>query len=126
MATAKRKQTVLTLTEKLNICERLARGAPVTLLSKYQVGKSTISNIKRNEVKLKQFAFKLDGCNSSTKRCTMKSAKDTTLDDAVFMVYPYVCVSILTLFDYMNNLILWQRQSPPLVHKIEVPLYVRI
>ena len=61
---------------------------------------------------LKQFALKVDGCNSLTKRFTMKSAKDTTLDDTFFMVYPYVCVSILTLFDYMNNLILWQRQSP--------------
>ena len=42
----------------------------------------------------------------------MKSAKDTTLDDAFFMVNPIVCVSILTLLDLMNNLILWQGQSP--------------
>ena len=46
MATAKRK---LTLMEKLNICERMARGATVTLLSKeYDVGKSILSVIKSN------------------------------------------------------------------------------
>ena len=95
----------------------MAGGATVTLPSKeYEVGKL------RNKVKLKQFALKLDGCNSSTKRCNMKSAIDTTQGDAFFMVYPYVSVSILILFDYMNNLILWQHQ-PLLFHKIQVPLF---
>ena len=72
---------MLTLLEKLNICKRMARGHTVTLLSKeYEVRKL------RNKVKLKQFALKLDGRNSSTKRCTMKSAIDTILNEAFFMV----------------------------------------
>ena len=61
----KRKRTVLSIETKLEICKRLKKGATATALSKeFEVGKSTISDIKKNEEKLISFASKMDSTAS--------------------------------------------------------------
>ena len=86
MVTDKRKRTVLTLDEKLDICKRLKKGATITSLStEFGIGKSTICDIKRNKDKLASFASKLDSTEGSSKRKTMKTASNTRLDDALYL-----------------------------------------
>ena len=82
----KRKRTVLSIEAKLEICKRLKKGATATALSKeFEVGKSTISDIKKNEEKLTSFASKMDSTAELLKRKTMKMASDSLLDDALFL-----------------------------------------
>ena len=86
MAANQRKRTVLSVDKKLDICKRLKKGATITSLSKeLNIGKSTISDIKRNEEKLVTFVEKFDSAEGSTKRKTMKAAKDRKLDEGMAM-----------------------------------------
>ena len=86
MDASKRKRTVLSVDQKLQICKRLKKGATTTSLSKeLGLGKSTICDIKRNEDKLVTFVEKLDSAEASKTRKTMKAAKDKKLDEAVAM-----------------------------------------
>ena len=88
MATCgKRKRKVLSIEQKLEICRRLRGGAiSITALSKeLDIGKSTISDIKKSEEKLTAFATKMDSVEGSLKRKTMKMASDSKLDDAMYL-----------------------------------------
>ncbi len=54
----KRKRTVLSIEKKLQICKKLRNGATATDLSKeFEVGKSTITDIRKSEDKLRSFAI---------------------------------------------------------------------
>ncbi len=45
----KRKRKILSLETKLEVCKRLKTGATITAVSKeFNLGKSTVSDIKRN------------------------------------------------------------------------------
>jgi len=82
----KRRRTTLSIETKLEICKRLKKGATLKALSaEYGLGKSTVSDIKRSEEKLKSFASRMDSTEGSLKRKTMKSASDCVLDDAVYL-----------------------------------------
>ena len=82
----KRKRTVLSIETKLEICKRLKKGATVTAVSgEFDLGKSTISDIKRNEGKLTSYAAEMDSTAGSLSRKTMKKAKDSKLDDALYL-----------------------------------------
>lgn len=58
---SKRKQKVLTIESKVEILNRLAKGESATPLAKvYNVGKSTITDIKNKKKDILSFASKLD------------------------------------------------------------------
>ncbi|KAK9685164.1 CENP-B N-terminal DNA-binding domain [Popillia japonica] len=84
---SKRKQKFLTIESKVEILNRRAKSESARSLAKfYDVGKSTITAIKKNQKKdILRFASKLDSDDGSKKRKTMRTAKDATLDDAVFL-----------------------------------------
>ena len=82
----KRNRNVLTIETKLKILNRLEKGESGSLLaSEFNVGKSTISDIKRNRENILQFASKLDSEDGSKKRKTMREANDSSLEQAVHM-----------------------------------------
>ena len=62
MATcSKRKRKVVSIEQKVEICQRLRSGASITvLLKEMDIGKSMICDIKRSEDKLTSFAAKMD------------------------------------------------------------------
>jgi len=60
MADKKRKHVALPIEQKLTILKKIAEGASLTTIAKeYGIGKSTVSDIKKNEDKLKNFAGNL-------------------------------------------------------------------
>ena len=82
----KRKSKVLSIEQKLEICQRLRSGGSITAFSKeIDIGKSTICDIKRNKEKLTSFAAKMDSTEGSIKRKMMELASDTKLDDALYL-----------------------------------------
>ncbi|GFW77019.1 jerky-like protein [Trichonephila clavipes] len=77
---SKRKPNVLNIESKLEILNRLAKGeSGASLAQFYNVGKSTISDIKKREI-IFNFASKLDTEDGSKKRKTMREANDIVLD----------------------------------------------
>lgn len=80
----KRKRVALSIAEKLKILEELDRGVSgASLARQYNVGTSTISDIKKQRQTIKDYASKLDSEEGSTKRKSMKSAENQELDLAV-------------------------------------------
>ncbi|KAL3288043.1 hypothetical protein HHI36_002495 [Cryptolaemus montrouzieri] len=81
----KLKRVVLSMKDKYEINERLEKGESATKLSnEYQVGKSTITDIKKQKMSINNFISLLDSSGGSTSRKTMKLAANTDLDDAVY------------------------------------------
>jgi hypothetical protein len=61
MSAVKRRHTVLTVEQKIDICKRLKKGASITSVSKgLGVGKSTICDIRKNKDKLMEFISKME------------------------------------------------------------------
>ncbi len=57
----KRKRIVLTIEDKLKICETIRKGLSMTSAAQqFNVGKSTVHDITKNEVKLKQFVTEIE------------------------------------------------------------------
>ena len=82
----KRKRTVVSLETKLAILDRLKKGEiQAQLASEYSVGKSTVSDIKKNEEKIRNFATTMDSLAMSKKRKVMRLADDDKLDQALFL-----------------------------------------
>ena len=53
---SKRKRVILNIEEKLKICEAVKNGVPKKIImNKYELGKSTLNDILRNENKLLTF-----------------------------------------------------------------------
>jgi len=85
-AVHKQKRTVLSIGDKLKICKKLKEGTTPTLLAReYELGKSTISDIKRNKHKLKEYALKLDSTDGSNSRKTLKESSNKLLDEALYI-----------------------------------------
>lgn len=83
-STSKRKRNVLTVEKKLEILTKLDKGETHASLSLfYGVGKTTITDIKKNRDALQIFASTMDSGDGVKKRKVMKNAKDQKLDDAV-------------------------------------------
>ena len=60
MQSAKRKRKVLTIEEKLDVCKPIARAMSYTAISKcYEIGWSTIVDIKKSQHKLEGFSKKM-------------------------------------------------------------------
>ena len=79
----KQKWTVLSIEDKLQICKK-GKSITITSLAKeYDVGKSTISDIKRNE--FKEYTTRVDSMDLSSSRKTMKDAQNKQLDTALYL-----------------------------------------
>ncbi|GFV94781.1 jerky-like protein [Trichonephila clavipes] len=83
---SKRKSNVLNIETKLEILNRLAkRESEASLAQFYNVGKSTISDIKKNRETILNSASKLDSEDGSKKRKTTREANDVVLDRALYL-----------------------------------------
>lgn len=84
----KRKHNVLSIEAKIEIIQRLEKGETGRSLAPlYNVGRTTISDIKNKKDSILMFASKLKSEDGLRKRKTMRKANDTCLEDAVYMWY---------------------------------------
>ena len=82
----KRKRKVLSLESKLGIVDSLSKGvSQANLAAQYGVGKSTISDIKKSEGKIRQYVAVLDNQGVSTSRKVMRLAKEDRLEEALYL-----------------------------------------
>ena len=84
-----RKHVVLTIEQKLQVCDSIRKGdSYAEITKKFNIGKSTISDIKRSEQKLKDFKSEksqLGIKNAAKKSKCMKSAGNEELDRALYI-----------------------------------------
>lgn len=84
----KRKHNVLTMDTKIEIIQRLEKGeTAVRLAPIYNIGRTTISDIKRNKDSILMFAAKLKSDESLKKRKRIRKPNDSNLENAVYMWY---------------------------------------
>ena len=81
----KRKRRVLTIDEKLDICEMIKEDYSYSVIrQKYGIGKSTVSDIKNGEDKILSFKDRMITFDKRTAKC-MKLGKFIELDEALYM-----------------------------------------
>ena len=76
---SKRKRVLLNIEEKLKICEAVKNGVPKKIImNKYELGKSTLNDILRNENKLLTFVNEKKelGVSSAAKKTKRTSNYD--------------------------------------------------
>lgn len=77
----------LTLKQKLEVIEKLESGVSVArLCEQYGIKKQTVSDIKKNKEKIKEFMLKCDG-GVSLPRKHMKPAREAVVEEAVLKWY---------------------------------------
>lgn len=87
-SSGKRKHNVLTMDTKIEIIQRLEKGeTAVRLAPIYNIGRTTISDIKRNKDSILMFAAKLKSDDSLKKRKRIRKPNDSNLENAVYMWY---------------------------------------
>jgi len=83
-STSKRKRNVLTVEKKIEILGKLDKGETSSSLATfYNVGKATISDIKKNRESITSFVSTMDSADGAKKRKVMMDARDTNLDAAL-------------------------------------------
>ena len=81
----KRKRVVLTITEKIKICELAAAKTPYsTIAKKFGIGRSTIVDIRKQEQALRDFQRKAVEMNLPEAR-SMKTGDFEDLDEALYL-----------------------------------------
>ncbi|GBM70298.1 2-(3-amino-3-carboxypropyl)histidine synthase subunit 2 [Araneus ventricosus] len=84
----KRKHVMLSLKDKLDIITRLRKGEVATNLAReYNIGKSTVNDIKMKQDALLNYVSSFPNCDNMHRRKTMKSAFNKDLDKAVYRWY---------------------------------------
>ena len=79
----KRKRVVLTITEKLKICQLVRGGRTLqSIADKYDVGKSTVHDIVKSEERLQAFQKEIRDGDCIKKR---KTAKKADLSELVYL-----------------------------------------
>ena len=84
----KRKRVLLTIAQKLEICEKIKRKVSYEeIMHTYNIGKSTICDIKNSETKMREFASnkELLGIKNATK--SAKSMKPSNYDEVDRALY---------------------------------------
>ena len=72
----KRKRVLLTVADKLEVCRLAKQNVPKSLLmNQYNIGKSTLNDILRNEDKLKKFKAEKEGLGIPGAAETAKQIK---------------------------------------------------
>ena len=86
MATDKRKRKVLTLDKKLKILELLDDNYSLAAIAtKYDIGKSTVSDIKKDRQKLLEFKKEALDMGMYRQTKTMRLGNNVALDKAVYL-----------------------------------------
>ncbi len=89
MATAislKRKRVVLTVEQKLEVLKMIDNFTSYTIIcEKYNIGRSTVSDIKKSREKLLKFTRVIKEMGTSRKVKVMKLGDDPLLDQAVYV-----------------------------------------
>ncbi|GBM09189.1 Jerky [Araneus ventricosus] len=81
----KRKRAVLTITQKLDIIRRLERGEnKQDLMRKFNIGSSTIYDIKLQKDKLMKFASSAETSKASDERRTLQQPQHEKLDKILY------------------------------------------
>ena len=78
-------KTVLTIEKKIAILDRLKTESATQLAREYNLGNSTLTDMKNKEDKLREFAATLESQSYVGKRKVMRLAKDQELDEALYM-----------------------------------------
>lgn len=82
----KRKLNVLKIEQKIEILAKLDKGKTnVSLTRGFNIGKATISDIKKNYHAITDFASKMDRGDGIKRRKVVKVAKNQDLDKAMEM-----------------------------------------
>ena len=82
----KRKRVVLSIESKMTVLDSVAKGVGFSeLTEKFGIGKSTITTLKKNETKMREFASTLESNSMSGSRKVMHLAKDEELDWALHL-----------------------------------------
>ena len=77
---------MLTLECKLEILKKLQAGIlPSTLAREYNVGKSTITGIKQNEMRIREFISTAESQGMTATRKIMRLAKDEQVEQALYL-----------------------------------------
>jgi transcriptional regulator with XRE-family HTH domain len=82
----KRKRVVLPMKAKLAILDKIAKGCTQrSLAEEYGVGKATVSDLKNNEAKIKDFASSLEDQGMSSNCKILCLAKDEQVEAALYL-----------------------------------------
>lgn len=85
MAT-KRKRVVLSIQDKLKVIEMLDKSVSFAIImEKFGIGKSTVSDIKKNKAKIIAFSQEMVDMGMQKQAEVMKISDDRRLDQAVFL-----------------------------------------
>ena len=85
MAT-KRKRVVLSIQDKLKVIEMLDKSVSfAVIMEKFGIGKSTVSDIKKNKAKIIAFSQEMVNMGMQKQAKVMKISDDRCLDQAVFL-----------------------------------------
>ncbi|KAG9348076.1 hypothetical protein JZ751_004101 [Albula glossodonta] len=88
MTSTKRKRVTLSIDKKLEILSKLDKGACLATIAKeYNVGKSTVFDIKKHQDKIKQFAKEATDSRSLKRRCIIRKPDDEKFDKAMHLWY---------------------------------------
>ena len=86
MTDRKRKRVVLSIDSKLKVLNSVAKGVSYSeICEKYGIGKSTITTLRQNEAKIREFASTMESTCMSGSRKVMRLAKDEQLDQALYL-----------------------------------------
>ena len=81
----RRKRTVLTVHQKLEICKLISMGTSYSVIAdKYGIGWSTIVDIKKNQPKLEEFSIKMKAMGMRNAK-TMRMGEYELLDQALYI-----------------------------------------
>ena len=83
--TSRRKKVVLTLEQKLALCEESKSVSPTVIMTKYNIGRSTFYGILKQENTLRSFTDAASGCSGSLATKSMKKSDYPELDQALFI-----------------------------------------
>ena len=81
----RRKRVSLTIFQKVEILKKLQHGSSVKMIQEeYNVGKSTIYDLRSDKEKILQYAAECESANLMKNRKTMKPAKFDELDRVLY------------------------------------------
>ena len=82
----KRKRKVLSIEKKLEILQKLDNGVSCAMIcSEYDLGKSTVSDLKRDQGKIRKFAKEAKDSGMVAERCLVRRADDDRFDKAMHL-----------------------------------------
>ena len=82
----KRKRVVLTIEEKLKICDLVKNGRSLTsVAAELNVGKSTVQDMVKNKAKLQTFLTEIQDGDCIKKKWIVRRANLDALDKAVYL-----------------------------------------